>query len=135
MPERPSNYLSERFGLNPAGTLAAVSPSLGPCCAEFVNYRREIPEKFWSFQVRPEYFDFWAITRDQLTSAGICEENIEFSAKMHRVREGGVFFVPGRRPNGAHGVGNRLEKLMAWVDSGLGAEKRCLDRIYRIGNA
>ena len=30
--------------------------------------------------------------------------------KMHRVREGGFFFVPGRRPDRAHGLGNRVEE-------------------------
>ncbi len=74
-------YLKDRFGLNPAQTLAGVSPSLGPCCAQFVNYRHEIPEELWAFQVRPQYFDFWAITRDQLISAGIGEGNIEFAAR------------------------------------------------------
>jgi len=74
-------HLEERYGLNPAETLAAVSPSLGPCCAQFTNFRREIPEEFRSFQVRPEYFDFWEISRRQLCAAGIRDENIEFSRK------------------------------------------------------
>ena len=102
-------YLEERFGLNPAGTLAAVSPSLGPCCAEFVNYRREIPQEFWSFQVRPEYFDFWAITRDQLMAAGIGEENIEFAARCTVCGKAEFFSYRGEGPTGRMAVGNRLE--------------------------
>ncbi len=45
--------LEERFGLNPAATFAAVSPSLGPCCAQFVNYRSEIPENSGAFRSAP----------------------------------------------------------------------------------
>ncbi|MDR2142665.1 MAG: polyphenol oxidase family protein [Deltaproteobacteria bacterium] len=72
--------LQERLGLNPAELLAAVTPSLGPCCAEFVNYRQELPEAFWPFQ-NPlnHHFDFWAITRQQLTQAGLRPQNIEIA--------------------------------------------------------
>ena len=38
--------LHERFQSRPADLLAAVSPSLGPCCAEFRNYPQELPEAF-----------------------------------------------------------------------------------------
>ncbi|MDR1044513.1 MAG: polyphenol oxidase family protein [Candidatus Adiutrix sp.] len=65
------------FGVRPADILAAVSPSLGPCCAEFVNYRRELPEDFQAFMVREGYFDFWAVSRRQLTERGLLPENIE----------------------------------------------------------
>ncbi len=100
--------LKDRFGLDPASTLAAVSPSLGPCCAEFVNYRKEIPEQFWSFQVRPEYFDFWAITRDQLKAAGIGGENIEFAARC-TVCEKAEFF--SYRAEGSTG---RMASVIGW---------------------
>ena len=104
------NYLSERFGLNPAGTLATVSPSLGPCCAEFINYRIEIPEKLLSFQVRPTYFDFWAITRDQLTSAGIREENIEFSQRCTVCGKAEFFSYRGEGRTG------RMATVIGWKD-------------------
>ncbi|MGA2400372.1 MAG: polyphenol oxidase family protein [Syntrophobacteraceae bacterium] len=101
-------YLRDRFGLNPAATFAAVSPSLGPCCAEFANYRREIPQKFWSFQVRPEYFDFWAITRHQLTSAGIRGENIEFAARCTVCGKAEFFSYRGEGPTG------RMAAVIGW---------------------
>lgn len=101
--------LQERFGLNPEKTLAAVSPSLGPCCAEFVNYRGEIPEKFWRFQVGPEHFDFWAITRDQLRSAGICDSNIEFAARC-TVCEKAHFFSY----RAARGPTGRMATVIGW---------------------
>jgi len=48
------------------GISAAISPSLGPCCAEFINHRQELPASFLAFQTRANYFDFWQISRTQL---------------------------------------------------------------------
>ncbi len=98
----------ERFGLNPATTLAAVSPSLGPCCAEFVNYKREIPEKFWPFRVGPLHFDFWAITRSQLTAAGLGEQNIEFAAKCTVCGKSDFFSYRGE------GTTGRMASIIGW---------------------
>ncbi len=103
--------LEERFGLNPAGTLAAISPSLGPCCAQFINYKTEIPENLRRFQVRPEYFDFWAITREQLRSAGICDENIEFSARCTVCGDAGFFSY--RR----EGLTGRMATVIGWKET------------------
>ncbi len=105
-------HLEERFGLNPAGTLAAVSPSLGPCCGEFVNYRKEIPEEFRFFQVRPGYFDFWAITRDQLRAAGIGEGNIEFAAKCTVCGRDEFFSYRAEGPTG------RMASVIGWKSHG-----------------
>ena len=68
--------MSRAFSSEPIDILAAISPSLGPCCGEFVNFRTELPEALHGYQVRPDYFDFWAISRDQLTAAGVRPENI-----------------------------------------------------------
>lgn len=65
------------LGLDPSGFKAAISPSLGPCCAEFINYRRELPEHFQKHMVGDAHFDFWAISREQLIEAGLRDENIE----------------------------------------------------------
>jgi polyphenol oxidase len=64
------------YGTDPAGLLAAVGPSLGPCCAEFINYKEELPPEAWQYQVRPFYFDLWQWSRDQLQGAGVRGENI-----------------------------------------------------------
>ena len=71
--------MRDEFGVNPQNIIAGIGPSLGPCCGEFQNYRTEIPEKFWGYKDRFVNFDFWALTRDQLTEAGLGEENIEAS--------------------------------------------------------
>jgi len=64
-------------GARAARLKAAISPALGPCCAEFINHRTELPPGFRDFMVRENYFDFWALSRCQLAAAGLKEENIE----------------------------------------------------------
>jgi copper oxidase (laccase) domain-containing protein len=59
--------------------IAAIGPSLGPCCAEFINYKDEIPRQFWPFRVDAHHFDFWRISRHQLTTAGLAQSNIHSS--------------------------------------------------------
>ena len=69
--------MQDNYGVTPADLRAVISPSLGPCCAQFTNYHLELPESFRSWQVQPCYFDFWAISRHQLTEAGLKNEHIE----------------------------------------------------------
>ena len=64
------------FGCQPADMVAAIGPSLGPCCAEFVNYEQEIPRVMWPFRVGPYHFDFWRISRHQLVQAGLAADNV-----------------------------------------------------------
>jgi hypothetical protein len=68
--------MTEEFATDPAHLLAAISPSLGPCCAEFVHYQQELPGHFHPFQVKPNYFDFRAISRRQLEETGVKPANI-----------------------------------------------------------
>ncbi|WP_319550392.1 peptidoglycan editing factor PgeF [Desulfogranum marinum] len=69
--------MQKEFAVAPHDLRAVISPSLGPCCAEFQNYRQELPTWMHAYQVRRNYFDFWAITRQQLRQAGIKNTNIE----------------------------------------------------------
>ncbi|MBW1984000.1 MAG: polyphenol oxidase family protein, partial [Deltaproteobacteria bacterium] len=59
--------------------IAGIGPSLGPCCAEFVNYKKEIPEAYWTYKNQDNYFDFWAVSKDQLCNAGVLPENTHLS--------------------------------------------------------
>ncbi|HCY84963.1 MAG TPA: peptidoglycan editing factor PgeF [Desulfobacteraceae bacterium] len=70
--------MTDAFGCRPEDMLAGISPSLGPCCAEFINYKEEIPEGLWQYKAdgRP-YFDFWRMSRDQLTACGVKQGNIQ----------------------------------------------------------
>lgn len=70
-------YMQQAFGSHPQELLVCISPSLGPDEAEFIHYQTELPEEFWSFQVRPTYFDFWSISEFQLQVAGILPHHIE----------------------------------------------------------
>lgn len=69
--------MKKYFKCTAADIVAGIGPSLGPCCAEFVNYRKEIPQIFWHYKSAADHFDFWAISRDQLIDAGVLSENIE----------------------------------------------------------
>jgi hypothetical protein len=79
------------FNSRPERLLAAISPSLGPCCAEFVNYRVEWPESFWPFQAKPTYFDLWEISRHQLETAGVQPKNIQIAGLCTRCHESEFF--------------------------------------------
>jgi YfiH family protein len=64
------------FGCRPKQMTAAIGPSLGPCCAEFINYENEIPRQLWPFRVGVNHFDFWRISRHQLVTAGLPDGNV-----------------------------------------------------------
>lgn len=76
--------MQQAFGTRPQELIAVVSPSLGPCCAEFMHFQEELPEAFHAYQVRPNYFDFWAISRDQLQASGISPGNITMAGLCTR---------------------------------------------------
>lgn len=66
------------FGCRPEIILAGVSPSLGPCCGEFRHYRDEIPRHLWPYKTEDrDNFDFWRMSRDQLTAKGVKADHIE----------------------------------------------------------
>ncbi|MCF8067243.1 MAG: peptidoglycan editing factor PgeF [Desulfobacterales bacterium] len=73
--------MKEKKDSDPADIVAGIGPSLGPCCAEFINYKNEIPEKLWSYKDGQDYFNFWHISHDQLIEAGVLTENI-FSSNV-----------------------------------------------------
>jgi polyphenol oxidase len=100
--------LRDRFGCRPEDILAGISPSLGPCCAEFRNYRVELPESLWPFQVRPSYFDFWAITRWQLIRAGLRAEQIEVANRCTVCETSTFFSYRGEQTTG------RNAAVLAW---------------------
>ncbi len=69
--------MTGKYGTRPADLHGKISPSLGPCCAEFIHFRRELPEDFRPYMKVENYFDFWQLSIDQLGRAGVCRENIE----------------------------------------------------------
>ncbi|MCG8635887.1 MAG: polyphenol oxidase family protein, partial [Desulfobacterales bacterium] len=45
-----TQIMADEFSSRPGDIIAGISPSLGPCCSEFVNYRTEIPRRLWGYK-------------------------------------------------------------------------------------
>jgi YfiH family protein len=69
--------MHREIGTQPQNLIVCISPSLGPDHAEYKNYKQELPQDFWPHQVKPNYFDFWAVARKQLSAVGVLDKNIE----------------------------------------------------------
>ena len=69
--------MEQDFSCSPGNIVAAIGPSLGPCCAEFTTYREIFPEHFQKYMKGEFNFDFWAISKMQLINAGLSADNIE----------------------------------------------------------
>lgn len=103
--------MGSEFGCRPASILAGISPSLGPCCAEFVNFRQELPEPLWRYKVadRP-LFDFWALSRDQLMAGGVTADHIRCMEMCTVCRTDLFFSYRGERQTGRFGAAAVLRK-------------------------
>jgi len=101
---RAVRVLAERFGCRPAELFAAIGPGLGPCCAEFINYRQEFPREFWDYQVRPGFFDLWRLSADQLQAAGVLPSRIECARLCTRCRPEEFYSYRRERRTGRHGA-------------------------------
>ena len=71
--------MQRTFSCNPDEIQAVISPSLGPCCAEFIHYKKELPAPLHQFHVGNNHIDFWAISRWQLECAGLRSDHIWIS--------------------------------------------------------
>ncbi len=96
--------LQREVGTKPQHLIVGISPSLGPCHAEFKNYKQELPQDFWAHQVKPNYFDFWAISRKQLAACGILEKNIEIIEVCTHCNEDDYFSYRRDKDTGRHGT-------------------------------
>jgi len=77
--EKTVGRMNTSYQSRPEDIQASISPSLGPCCAEFINHNQELPVSFLAFQQRRNYFDFWQISRSQLMKAGLQPEKINIA--------------------------------------------------------
>ena len=71
--------MKTEFGCEGSDLMAGISPSLGPCCAEFITHKKIFDKSLAPFMVRENYFNLWAISRNQLLNAGLGEDNIEIA--------------------------------------------------------
>ncbi len=78
------------FGCEAADILVAISPSLGPCCAEFTNPHKELPG-FMEQYISGRNVDLWQCSFDQLVCEGVLPLNIEI-ARRCTVCENSEFF-------------------------------------------
>jgi len=92
------------YGTNPQELRVCISPSLGPQKAEFKHYKQELPPHFWEFRVSPMYFDFWAISRQQLREEGVLQKNIEVAGICSYSNPTDCFSYRRDRPTGHHGT-------------------------------
>lgn len=93
-----------RYGTRPENLLVGISPSLGPSAAEFRNYRDELPQSFWPYQVKPTYFDFWEISRVQLREAGVLPHHIEIAGLCTHAHAQDFFSYRRVKASGRHGT-------------------------------
>jgi YfiH family protein len=81
------DVMIHRFGCDPRHILAGISPSLGPCCAQFIHYRQEIPEPLWQYKFPDrDHFDFWRMSKDQLAEKGVSRHHIFTMSECTRCR-------------------------------------------------
>ena len=90
----------DRFACDPATMVAAIGPSLGPCCAEFINFKDEIPGHLWPFRVDAHHFDFWRISRYQLANAGFSNAHVHEAAICTRCNPHLFFSYRAQRQTG-----------------------------------
>jgi hypothetical protein len=96
--------MGKRYGSKPGNILVGISPSLGPDHAEFVHYKTEFPKSFWSYQLKPNYFDLWMISRKQLEDAGILPHHIEIANICTYTHANDYFSHRRSRPRGGNGT-------------------------------
>jgi YfiH family protein len=77
--------LRSRYGSRPDDVIAAVGPSIGPCCYEvgpdLLGHFASHPEADTWFSKDPKpHLDLWRATRDQIARAGVPSTQIHVSA-------------------------------------------------------
>jgi YfiH family protein len=97
---RTVEVMVRHFNCRPGRIRAGIGPSLGPCCAEFINYSTEIPKEFWRYKGLNAHFDFWSLSRDQLKRAGVAEINIELGGICTRCHTEDFFSYRAQRTTG-----------------------------------
>jgi YfiH family protein len=97
---RTIKAMAKLFGCRSDRIIAGIGPSLGPCCAEFIHYATEIPRKFWRYRGLNNHFDFWSLSRDQLSEAGVNEVNVENSGICTRCHTDDFFSYRAEKTTG-----------------------------------
>lgn len=96
--------MEDTFGCNGPDLLAAIGPSLGPCCGEFVGHQDLFPKDFLRFMIRENWFDLWAVSCRQLEDAGLKEKNIACAEICTQCRTDLFFSYRGEGKTGRFGT-------------------------------
>ena len=104
--------MRESFATDPGRLLAYISPSLGPCCSQFVNHARELPASFAPFRMGRDHFNFWEISRWQLQQCGVPQTHIEIAGICTRCTRD---FFSFRRTGGTTGCTGRNGSVIMLV--------------------
>ena len=68
--------LFKDIGSNPCNIFVVISPSLGPCCFELVDWKTLLPLWLHDFIIKEKYLDAWSATEYKLKGYGILKKNI-----------------------------------------------------------
>lgn len=108
--------MRHHFHVNPSHIQAVISPSLGPCCAEFIHYRREIPPHLHRFQATANHFDFWNISKYQLEKEGVKPSRVKITGICTACNSN--FFSYRRAKKNSNGVTGRNGSIIALAGTG-----------------
>ncbi len=87
--------MTETYGASPSDMRVAISPSLGPCCAEFSDPKNELPEFCHPFIGEDNHVDFWALSTKQCLDAGVPEDQIELAGECSKCQPGYLSYRNG----------------------------------------
>jgi len=96
--------MEHRFDCGAEDLIAAIGPSLGPCCAEFITHRDIFPPHFDDFRVSENHFDLWRLSSHQLVMEGINPDNITVSEICTRCHMDRFFSYRGEGVTGRFGT-------------------------------
>lgn len=65
------------FRCSPSSIHVEISPSIGPCCSEFSDPKKELPEHLHQFIGENNHVDFWAATKKQCLDYGLDKTKIK----------------------------------------------------------
>ena len=96
--------MANRFDCRAEDLVAAIGPSLGPCCAEFITHRDIFPPDFEDFRVSENHFDLWRLSSHQLVMEGVNPDNITVSEICTRCHTDRFFSYRGEGVTGRFGT-------------------------------
>ena len=101
---RVVRMMEHRFDCKAKDLVAAIGPSLGPCCAEFITHRDIFPPDFEDFRVSENHFDLWGLSSHQLVMEGVNPGNITVSGICTRCHTDRFFSYRGEGVTGRFGT-------------------------------